>query len=116
APRSPHGIGRNSERHQGGAKVEILQERRGKFIGWNIRRGSKLLAFSKTCKVISPRNHVSRAIEAPLQKVESRGAVVVMMEIVLAGPQQLDGHADLFGNGSGFEHVVVGQAPAEPAA
>lgn len=40
---------------------------------------------------------------------------MVVMEIVFTGPEEFDGHADLLGNGTGFEHVVVGEATAETA-
>src|SRR5438445_11614080 len=45
--------------------------------------------------------------------MKAGGAIVVMMEIVFTGPKELDGYADPFGNGAGFEHVVVGEAAAK---
>src|SRR5262245_19770281 len=40
---------------------------------------------------------------------------MVVMEIVFAGPQQLHGYADFLRDRRRFEHVIVGEAPAEPA-
>jgi len=37
-----------------------------------------------------------------------------MGENVFAGPQELDGHADLLGDGAGFEHVNRGEATTDP--
>ena len=45
--------------------------------------------------------------------METGGAIVVVVEIVFAGPEEFDGDADLLGDGGGFEHVIVGEAAAE---
>src|SRR6266567_1947967 len=48
--------------------------------------------------------------------MKTGGAIVIVVKIVFAGPQEFDGNADLLGNGAGFKHVVVGEAATEPAA
>src|SRR2546429_170390 len=44
------------------------------------------------------------------------GAIVIVVKIVFTRPEELYGNADPFGDGAGFEHVVVGEAAAESAA
>ena len=44
------------------------------------------------------------------------GAIVIVVKIVFAGPKKLDGDAHAFGDGTGFEHIVVGESAAESAA
>src|SRR6478736_9934511 len=67
--------------------------------------------------MIVPRAEFSLGIDRALEVVESAGpAEAVLPHIVLARPRQLDGRAELQGNGSRLDHVVVGQAPAETAA
>src|SRR5216683_6512947 len=48
--------------------------------------------------------------------MKAGGAVVVVVKIVFASPKEFHGNADLFGDGGGFEHVVVGEAAAESTA
>ena len=66
--------------------------------------------------MILPRDDFAVCVDASLKEVEARRAVVVVRHILLARPEQLDGHANLFGDIRGFDHVVVRQAPAEAAA
>src|SRR5690348_1232192 len=44
------------------------------------------------------------------------GTIVVVVKVIFASPQELDGDADLLGDSTGFEHVVVGESAAESAA
>src|SRR5258708_694203 len=66
--------------------------------------------------MIVPGNEFAGGIEATLKEMESGGTIVIVVKIVFAGPEELDGNADLFGDGAGFEHVIVGEAAAESAA
>src|SRR5258708_29988237 len=66
--------------------------------------------------MIVPGNEFAGGIEATLKEMESGGTIVIVVKIVFAGPEELDGNADLFGDGAGFEHVIVGEATAESAA
>src|SRR5260370_25931383 len=43
-------------------------------------------------------------------------AIVIVVKIVFAGPEELDGNPDLFGDGADLEHVIVGEAAAESTA
>ena len=77
---------------------------------------SELLALAEADEVIAPGDEFAGGVDAALQVVETAGTVVSRVEIVFAGPEQLDGHADDLGDPGDFEHVVVGEAPAEAAA
>src|SRR5260370_6824869 len=66
--------------------------------------------------MIVPGNEFAGGIEATLKEMESGGTIVIVVKIVFAGPEELDGNADLFGDGAGFEHVIVGEAAAESTA
>ena len=44
------------------------------------------------------------------------GAIVIVVKIVFTRPEELYGNAHAFGDGAGFEHVVVGESAAKSAA
>src|SRR5258707_14535609 len=66
--------------------------------------------------MIAPGDEFTGGVQATLEEMETGGAIVIVVKIVFAGPQKLDGHADLLGDGAGFEHVVVGEPTTESAA
>src|SRR5260370_2640427 len=66
--------------------------------------------------MIVPGNEFAGGIEGTLKERECGGTIVIVVKIVFAGPEEVDGNADLFGDGAGFEHVIVGEAAAESAA
>src|SRR2546422_10040946 len=66
--------------------------------------------------MIAPRNEFAGSVEATLEEMKPGGAVVVVVKIVFARPKEFDRNADSLGDGGGFEHIVVGEATAEPAA
>ena len=66
--------------------------------------------------MVSPAGQVSGGIERAFQIVVARGAVMIVLEIVFAGPKQLHGRANHFRNPPGLQHVVIGQSPSEAAA
>src|SRR6267378_413272 len=74
-----------------------------------------LPAFAESDEVIAPRDELAGGGEATFEEMEAGGAIVVVVKIVFAGPEELDGNADLLGDGGGFEHVVIREAAAESA-
>ena len=106
APRSAHSIGGHAERHERGAEEKVRQESSGKFIAGDVGGGSKLLAFTKADEMIAPGDEVAGRIDAALEKMKTGGAIVIVVKIILASPQELDGNADLLGDGGSFEHVL----------
>jgi hypothetical protein len=62
-----------------------------------------------------PRDELAGRVEPALEEVEPGRAVVVVTEIILAGPEEFHRNTGLLGDGSGFEHVVVRKAPTETA-
>ena len=67
--------------------------------------------------MIAPGDDLARRVDAGLQVVQAAGTIVVVAHVVFARPQQLHRlAADLLRDGRGFDHVVVGQPPAEAAA
>src|SRR6266853_4294404 len=113
---SAQSVGGNAERHEGGAKEKVLEKGARKLIAGDARRGSELFAFAETDEVVAPSDEFAGRVETALEEMETGGAIVVMMKIVFASPEEFYRDADLFGDGAGFEHVVVGEAAAESAA
>src|SRR5258708_38814416 len=66
--------------------------------------------------MITPGNELAGGIQTTLEEMETGGAIMIVVKIVFAGPEKLDGNADLLGDGAGFEHVVVGEAATESTA
>src|SRR6266404_308429 len=66
--------------------------------------------------MIAPGDKFAGGVQATLEEMETGGAIVIVVKIVFAGPQKLDWHADLLGDGRGFVHVIVGEATTESAA
>src|SRR5438445_11675521 len=66
--------------------------------------------------MIAPSDEFAGGVETTLEEMETGRAIVIVVKIVLAGPEEFNGDADLLGDGAGFEHVVVGEATAESAA
>lgn len=66
--------------------------------------------------MIFPRDEFAAGIDAAREEMVACGAIVVVMEVIFAGPKKLDRNADFFGDGASFEHVIVGEATAEAAA
>src|SRR6267154_2995487 len=113
---SAQSVGGNAERHEGGAKEKVLEKGARKLIAGDARGGSELFAFAETDEVIAPGDEFDGMVETALEEMETGGAIVVMMKIVFASPEEFYKNANLFGDGAGFEHVVVGEAAAESAA
>jgi len=113
ATRSAQSIGGDAEGHERSAKEKIGEESAGEFVAGNVRGRSELLALAEADEVIAPGDEIAGGVEASLQIMKAGGAIVIVMEIVFAGPEKLDGDADLLGDSGGFEHVVVGEAAAE---
>src|SRR5690606_25953645 len=69
-------------------------------------------------EMVVPANHLAGRVDAAAQEVEAARAEVVVLQVVLAGPGQLDRrlvpHA--LGDGGGLDDEVRAQAPAEAAA
>src|SRR5258708_37695934 len=66
--------------------------------------------------MIAPGDEFAGGVQATLEEMETGGAIMIVVKIVFAGPQKVDGHADLLGDGPCFEHVIVGEATTESAA
>ena len=66
--------------------------------------------------MIAPRDDFAGSVDPGLQEVETGGTVVIVVHVVFARPKQLYGNAERFGDVGGFDHVVVGETPAEAAA
>src|SRR5258708_4204040 len=66
--------------------------------------------------MIATGDEFAGGVQATLEEMETGGAIMIVVKIVFAGPQKLDGHADLLGDGPCFEHVIVGEATTESAA
>lgn len=97
------------------APKKNLKESTGKFITGDIGGGGELLALAEADEMIPPGNESAGRIESAFEEMKSGGAIVIVVKIVFAGPEEFYGDADLFGDGTGFEHVVVGEAAAESA-
>ena len=110
-----HGVGGDAEGHEGSAEIEILDERAGKFVRGNVSGGREFVAFAETNEMILPGDEIPGFVDAAFEVVETGGAIVIVMEIVLAGPEKLYGDTYLLGDGGSFEHVIVGEATAETA-
>src|SRR5258708_32600974 len=65
---------------------------------------------------IAQSDDLAESVEASGEEMKSGRAIVIVVKIVFAGPEKLDGNADLLGDGAGFEHVVVGEAATESTA
>src|SRR5438876_11272917 len=63
-----------------------------------------------------PGDRLSRRIETGGQAVEEIGPVHIVLDVFLAGPYDLDGAIDLFGDLDGAGDAVDLQPPAESAA
>ena len=113
AARGAQSVGGNAERHERSAEGKIREESAGEFVAGNVGGGSELLAFAETDEVIAPGDEIAGGVEAALQIMKAGGAIVIVVEIVLAGPEEFHGDANLFGNGGRFEHVIVSKAAAE---
>src|SRR6266403_6163287 len=96
--------------------MKIRQKRPREFVSGNICRRSELLALTKRHEMIFPCPQSSRSIQPAFQEMKSRRTVVVVMEIVLARPQQLDGKTRLLRNRRGLEHVIVRQPAPKSSA
>src|SRR5467141_180875 len=112
----PKSVGRNAERHEGRAEEKILKECAGKLVAGDAGGGSELFAFAKANEMIAPGDQFAGRIETTLEEVKTGGAIVIVVKVVFAGPEELDRNANLFGDGAGLEHVVVGEAAAESTA
>src|SRR5437016_10873116 len=66
--------------------------------------------------MIAPGDQFAGGIEATLEEMEPGGAIVIVVKIVLAGPEEFDGDAYMLSNSTGFQHVVIGEPTAESAA
>ena len=58
----------------------------------------------------------ARGVEAALEEVEPGRPIEIMLDVVLAVPEQLDRRAGLLGDPGGLGHEIVAQTPAEAAA
>src|SRR5215469_4363761 len=116
AARRAKSVCRDAEGHERRAEGIIGQESAGKFVRGNVGGGSELFAFAETDEVILPPDEFPGRIEPALKKMEAGGTVVIVMEVVLAGPEKLHGNANLLGDGRGFEHVIVCETATEAAA
>src|SRR5579864_1778856 len=117
AARSAHRAGWHTKRHNRTVRRKVRNEARREFVRRNLRAGRELFAFAKTYKMIAPRHELAGGIHAAFQKVETRWPIKIMVHVIFARPEQLDRRAtEDLGNPRPFNHVVVGQPPAEPAA
>jgi len=76
----------------------------------------RTFALAETDEMIAPGDEFAGGVETTLEEMETGRAIVIVVKIVLAGPEELNGDADLLGDGAGFQHVIVGEATAESAA
>src|SRR6266850_1506694 len=113
---SAQSVGGDAERHEGGPEKKVLEKGAGKLIGGDAGGGSELLAFAETDEVIAPGDESPGGVQAAFEKMKTGGAIVIVVKIVLASPEEFDGNADLLGDSAGFEHVVVGETAAESTA
>jgi hypothetical protein len=58
----------------------------------------------------------ARAVEAALEKVEASGPIEVVLDVVLAVPDELDRRAHAPRDPGGFGHEIAAQTSAEAAA
>src|SRR3954468_24619284 len=79
-------------------------------------RRDEALAVAIADEVVLPRDQLARGVEAGLEVLPAAGAIVVVLHVVLAGPEQLHGDSGLLGEVRGFDDVVVIETTAETAA
>ncbi len=113
---SAQSVSGHAERHEGGAEEKVREKCAGKLIAGDAGGGSELLAFAETDEMIAPGDEFAGGVQTALEEMKAGGAIVIVVEIVLAGPEKFYGDADLLGDGAGFQHVVVSEAATEPAA
>ena len=90
--------GGNTERHQRGAERKS-SERRCREIRWEgCSRRERTFAVTVADEMILPGDEFAGSIESAFKIMETAGAVVIVMEIVFAGPEELDGNAGYFGD------------------
>ena len=90
-----------------------MQKSPRKFIARNIGGRRKLLALAERDEVIAPGHKFTGRVNTTFKVMKAGGAVMVVVKIIFACPEKLHGNADSFGYRAGFEHVIVGEAPAE---
>src|SRR5262249_219515 len=116
AARRPQGIGRHAARHERCAKRVIADEAAGKFGGAYDRGRSEILIGSQAGELAVPGGTLGGGVGAWFKVVKAGRAVMVVMEIVFASPEQFNGYADFLRDRRRFQHVIVGESSAEPAA
>src|SRR5207245_7424155 len=104
AARGAESISGNSERHERRAKEKVWQKSAGKFATGNVGGRREFIAFAKADEVIAPGDKFAGSVEAARKVMKSSGAIVIVVKIVFASPEELDGDADFLGDGAGFEH------------
>ena len=115
AARRAERSGRHAERHRRDVERVVRDEARREFgPPPGARRSTR---FAERDEVIAPRDELAGRVDAAREVVEAGAAIRIVLHVVFARPQQLDRHAGhLLRDRRRFDHVVVGQAPAEAAA
>ncbi len=73
-------------------------------------------ALAEGHEVVAPGGQPALGVQPRRQPVEAGRTVEVVLDVVLAGPQQLHRRADRLGDPRRLDHEVVHQPPAEAAA
>src|SRR2546421_12437942 len=66
--------------------------------------------------MVAPGDELPARIDGAGEGVEPRRAIVIMLHVLLARPQELDRHPRLLCDPSCLDHVVVVEAPPKSAA
>jgi hypothetical protein len=77
--------------------------------------GREIFTLAEADEMILPGDEIAGGVETAFEEVIAGGTIVIVVKVVFASPEKFDGNADLLGDGTGFEHVVVGEATAEAA-
>src|ERR1700675_1916086 len=84
---------RNTQRHDRSMRSKIRNKPSREFVGRNLSARCEPLPFAKTHEVIAPRHQLAGGIHSSLHKVKTRRTIKIMMHVVFARPEQLDGRA-----------------------
>ena len=108
--------GAQQERLGGGVEGVGGDAAGGELGGVDTGGGDQARAIAVGGHVLPPCDDMALGVEACPEGVLASGAVVVVGNVVLAGPEELDGDVDLLGEPGGFDEVVVVQAAAKASA
>ncbi len=97
------------------AAGELIAAQAGAATGLQYRLAVALHAVGECDEVVVPAHQLATRVERAAQEVEAARAKVVVTQVVLARPSELDGRGYSLSDSRGLDDVVRTQAPAEAA-